>query len=335
MNELSVRFLKPEEGPELEKFVAEHPFGGIEQTWDWGVLQTTIPGRTAFYVLGVFDDEDKLIGSMLLIRQQMGLGKTWLWCPGGPLLPENACDEAWRLLREKCDDLALKERDVFLRIEPKIPASEVFVFDGDEIDEQYLPAHTLVIDLTVSEDKILGQMTQKGRYNIKKAAKAGVVASKSTVSDFDQFLKLLATTAVRDGFKVHDNVFYEDFLAILDGKAHFYVAKIGKKVLAGMLAVGFGDTMTYYYGASSDEHRNAFAPYALQWFAICSAKRDGFKYYDFLGISPEGDDKDSLAGVTQFKTRFGGQKVDYKRGQLFIYDKFWWVVYKFVKKVRG
>ena len=98
--------------------------------------------------------------------------------------------------------------------------------------------------------------------------------------------------------------------------------------------VHFGATVTYYFGASSSEVREAKVGHALQWHAICEAKKAGAKFYDFLGISAEGDTTDSLAKVTQFKLGFGGNRVVYQKGQVFAYRPFWWWIYKIAKRCR-
>ena len=295
---MEVEFLKPERVDELERFVVGHKYGSIEQSWAWGELQITIPGRNAFFVF-VVEDKGRIVASMLLVRQHMGHGKYWLWCPGGPLLPDEGSERVWRLLKGACENLARKEGDVFLRIEPNYPAGEMD-FGGKEVKECYLPRNTLVVDL---EGDVLKQMKQKGRYNIKKAEKAGVY--------------------VREG----------EVLDELGEKARFYVAYADKMMVGGVLVSHFGDRATYYFGASSGKSRRKMAPYALQWFAMQEAKKDGCSSYDFLGVAPVGDKKHALAGVTQFKTRFGGERVDYEKAQVFVYRKGWWWIYRFVKWV--
>lgn len=322
---MHVRFLKPEEAEDLRAFV-EKQGGGIEQIWDWGLLQVTIPGRDAFYVIGAFKGEE-LVGSMLVIRQNMGGGKTWLWCPGGPILKDEA---AWPLMRAKCEEVARAEGDVFMRVESRGDVE----LGGCVTGERYLPQHTLMIDLSVSEEGILKQMTQKGRYNIRKAEKGGVFVMNSDFEDFSDFYEMLEVTAKRDGFHVHGREFYSRLLDFFPEEAFLYMAHKGKEKIAGMLVIHFGDTATYYFGASGNESRRSMAPYALQWFAMKRAKKAGMKRYDFLGVAPEGDSKHSLAGVTQFKTRFGGERVNYGAAQVFVYRRGWWWLRNLGKALR-
>lgn len=337
---MKVRFIKPDEAEMLEEFVAAHEHGCIEQTWAWAELQMTLNGRDAIFVFGVFEGEgaeEKLLASMMVIRQDAWRGKTWLWSPRGPILPRSRkkAEAAWRLLKKECKKFARAEGDVFLRVEPGMPKEVEFKLGGRKAAESYMPENTLMIDLTVSEDRIREQMKQKGRYNIRQAEKAGVYVLQSDGVDFDEFYDLLKETAERDGFHLHDKGFYKHFLELLDDRSFFYLAKKAHKLLGGIFVTHFGDTATYYFGASGGAHRKDMAPYALQWFAIQKAKAAGMKHYDFLGVAPAEDgrtnEKHRLAGVTQFKTRFGGKRVDYKKARVFVYRPFWWLIYKLAK----
>ena len=324
-----MRFLKPEEEGLLEAFVAEHPHGSIEQTWAWGVLQSSIPGRSAFYVLGAFDG-GALVASMLLIQQSMGFKKHWLWCPRGPLLSEGA----WPVLKEAVDAFARENGAVFLRLEPGAPMDQDFAPAGQPVHETYMPTDTLILDLSHSEATLLKHMKQKGRYNIKQAEKQGVSIHRSNGDDLDDFYEVLEETAKRDGFHVHDKSMYRHFFELLEERSILYTAYLDHELLGGMLVTHFGDTATYYFGASSNKHRKSMAPYALQWHAIQEAKAAGYKCYDFLGIAPEDMPKHSLAGVTQFKTRFGGKRLTYHGPQVFVYRHLWWWLRNAAKYVR-
>jgi lipid II:glycine glycyltransferase (peptidoglycan interpeptide bridge formation enzyme) len=65
---------------------------------------------------------------------------------------------------------------------------------------------------------------------------------------------------------------------------------------------------TYLFGASSDEHREPMAPYALQWAAIQLARALGCSTYDLYGIAPT-QEPHPLVGVRRFKPGFGGRMI--------------------------
>lgn len=325
--------------------------GPIEQSYEWGELQCTVSGRPDFFVLGVFENV-QMIASMLVIRQKMGLGKTWLWCPGGPVLSMVESDEPWpsevkaevfKLLKNACEKEARKCGDLYLRIEPAYEV-EIKLFENEKKSkDSYLPRDTLVLDLHKSEEELLKEMKQKGRYNIKIAQKAGLVIRKNYISDgsqcrlvLDSFYNILKETGLRDGFHLHAKSFYENFMKILDKNALLYSAHLDNKMLGGILVTYFGDKTTYYFGASSNECRNLMAPYLLQWTAILDAKMAGMKSYDFLGIAPEKSPDHPLAGVSEFKLKFGGKRVQYEKAVLIVYKPFLsWLVFSFKSVARS
>lgn len=316
---MKIREIKFEERDVYDAFVAA--FGGVEQSFEWGELQCTIPGRSAFFIFGVFEGAE-ILGSILVIRQEMSFGKTWLWCPRGPVIRDWA---AWPALRGACMELAREGGDLYLRIEPGIEMRDEFLVFEKEAAESYMPEETLMVTLSVSENEILKQMAQKGRYNIKIAEKAGVEVRRDCV--FKDFYAMLRETAERDGFHIHGPEFYEQMMDF--GK--FYGAFLNGKLIAGIIVTYFGEIATYYFGASSGS-RDVMAPYLLQWTAMREAKAAGMKFYDFLGVAPEGDASHRLSGVTQFKTRFGGHRVKYHRARVLVFRSFWTWVAAFAKK---
>ena len=92
------------------------------------------------------------------------------------------------------------------------------------------------------------------------------------------------------------------------------LSKMAVKPLAANLEICFGDTVTYLHGASSSTSRESMAPYALHWAAMCEAKREGYRYYDFWGCNPSDPKsfyyKPSWQGITRFKQGWGGELVD-------------------------
>ena len=286
-------------------------------------------------MLGVFKNGKELIASVLVIRQNMGLTKTWLWSPSGPVLPVGKDRErVWGLLRHEVGKLAHRHHDVFVRFEASVPVEEDWPVKLKKVKTSYLPRYTLLLDLTLSEDQLLAQMAQKGRYNLKQSAKAKVTVREGGKEDLAAFYEILKVTGARDGFYHHKESFYSHFLNLLEGNAVLYVAEVGDEIVGGVLVAYFGDRATYYFGASSNSHRKAMSPYALQWHAIREAKKRGCTEYDFLGIAPEDQPKHPLRGVTQFKTRFGGKRVEYHGSRVLVTSRGWWWVYRVLKAFR-
>lgn len=339
-------------------FVSKHPLGNIHQIPAWGLFQEKVPSRGKYWIIGLFNDADELIGGTLLVRYQLPKGLSWLYSPRGPLINYEKPVEEMEALTLKIRQIASKEKSVFWRIDPGIELneeSEQKIYKGGimkkfkTVKYGFQPEHSLILDLEPTEAEILKQMKPKGRYNIKVAHKKGIEVRKINHKNahelekgIDDFYAIFSETTSRDHFTGHPKEYYKNFLTKLaespaspknnQPAAALYLAYLKDTPLAGLLATYHADTATYYFGASSNQHRNLMAPYALHWKAIQDAKAQGFKKYDFFGVAPPNNSKHSWAGVTQFKTRFGGTRTQYPKAMELPLKKMLYSLYSFKKK---
>ena len=326
---MEARILNQSEENLWSEFVAKHPLGNIHQTPEWGHFRRQIPGNDKYWIIVLEDPSShKILAGTLLIRQQLPRGYSWLYAPRGPL----ATQEEMSLLMPEIKKIAKKEKAVFFRVDPLIRTPDTLHFQHFRQNiHGFQPDHTLILDLTKSEEDLLKEMKPKGRYNIKLAEKKGVTIHQST--DVSSFYKILSETTSRDGFHGHDQKFYENMLAALNSHAALYLAEFENKIIAASLNTFYKDTATYYYGASSNDYRNVMAPYLLHWQAIRDAKAKGYKFYDFFGIAPENAVNHPWAGVTEFKKKFGGTEISYQKPQEFIFKKTLYLLYRTYKKL--
>lgn len=366
------RILGQNELKAWDEFVAVQSHGGlgnIHQISSWGQFQHAARGEGAkWWIIGLFDGEngkEALIGGGLVLRRGLGMGKCWLYCPKGPILAYQSSAKAGEMLAAwitAVDELAKTEKAVFLRVEPGL-IQEGPDEMGVKIDfnwrkvgfvgahAHYQPEHTVMVDLAPTEEQILAKMKPKGRYNIKLAEKKGVevvIAGDEGGISLEEgivgFHELLLETTTRDKFGGHPAGYYLNMLKELGSEsAKLYLARFEGEIIAGVLVTFFGDLAIYYFGASGNKHRNLMSPYLLQWKAMQEAKRRGCKWYDFLGTAPlievaDGeftyDAKHSWAGVTEFKLKFGGKKVDFYPGAEKVYDGLFYLAMKLRKKFR-
>jgi lipid II:glycine glycyltransferase (peptidoglycan interpeptide bridge formation enzyme) len=179
--------------------------------------------------------------------------------------------------------------------------------------------NTVHIDLAADEEAILARMKPKWRYNIRLGGKK-VTVTCCGPERLQDFYTLLKETARRDRIFIHSLMYYQ---ALFDQASKtaasdalspdanptisLYLAEYEAKPVAGIVTLFRGCEAVYLYGASSSEHRNLMAPYALQWQAIRDAKAAGCAYYDLFGIPPAPDPSHPMAGLYLFKTGFGGK----------------------------
>lgn len=357
---LDLKILEAKDQGKYNLFAKNHSLGSIHQCWEWGIFQSKSKFRDKFWVIAIQDKNTNIIASALVIKQNLPMKKSWLYCPRGPLIDfehlgkeaqnqiKDSTQErnknqqqvaALQLLLKKIKEIAQVEQAVFLRIDPGLRLEDkvnLKSFGFKKAHAHYQPENTLILDLTQTEEQILAQMKPKGRYNIKVAQKHGVEVrvSDGNEKDLEAFYKLLEETTQRDGFSGHNLEYYKNMLTILGPEqVKLYLASYKGEIIGGIIATFFKDTAIYYFGASGNKHRNMMAPYLLQWRAICDAKKLDLKFYDFLGIAAEGAVKHAWAGVTDFKLKFGGKRVDYYPAQELVYKPLWYAGIKARKKL--
>ncbi len=265
----------------------------------------------------------------LVVKRKLPFGKCWLEIPRGPLYKtKEGLDGILKELKE----LAKKEKAIFIRMSPYddslVPKGTV------ETKLDHHPETSLVLDLSLDDEALLKQMKPKGRYNIKVAEKHQVHVRES--EEIDEFYELLEKTTNRDGFAAHPKGYYRKMLEELGQYSRLFVAAHNgtDKVIAAGIFVYIGDWAIYYYGASDHHHRKLMAPYLVQWHAIKEAKRQECKYFDFLGIAPEGAKNHPWKGVTDFKKKFGGEVLSYPQARDLVISKHWYKLYTLRKKMK-
>jgi len=269
--------------------------------------------------------EGKIIAVATLIRKKILGSFFYYYAPRGPRGEKLAIEFLLQALKNK------KTGALFLRIEPE----EILEKVGDgyfkkSIDLQ--PKKTLMLDLSLSEEELLKEMHQKTRYNIHLAEKKGAEIKAAKIvdleKDFSEFWRLMSITGERDAFRIHTPKHYKNMLSASENIKLYFATYEGKNIAGGLFCF-FGDRVTYMHGASDNEARNLMSPYLLQWEVIRTAKREGYKYYDFYGI-----DEKKWPGVTRFKIGFGGFVKEYPGTYDFIFKQTLYGFYELLRKLR-
>lgn len=225
--------------------------------------------------------------------------------------------------------LAKKQKNIiFIRVEPQKPLTAMPA--GAHVVKNRQPEHTVILNLNRDLPDILAAMHQKTRYSIRAAQE------KKLSVDFGKnkqiFHDLMRETAKRDNFIPHPPEYYNHLIDC--PLVEQITVSLANQPLATALFIGYKQTYTYLHSASSSLHREAMASYWLQWQAIGHAKEHGYSMYDFWGVAPENDEKHSLAGVTRFKIRFGGERYQFGHAFELPVKRWRYYVFIFLKKLR-
>lgn len=304
----------------------------ILQCWDWGDFKSE-NGWTACRYFWEGSHMQAAAAAQILERevQLLFLRFKILYIPKGPLLRD------WKnpkLFNEVFSDLAAyakSRKAFFIKIDPDV------IQDFQDLDnpaigslhhgkqtakrlsatgwiyshEQIQFKNTVWIDLKQGEDDLLNGMKQKTRYNIRLSQKKDVKVRQAEIKDLVALYELYAQTAVRDGFIIRPEKYYLSLWErlIRGNRALGLIALVDEKPVAGLILFLFAGKAWYFYGMSSDSHREKMPNYLLQWEAMRAAKQLGCTIYDLWGAPNVLDEADPMWGVVRFKLGLGGRLV--------------------------
>jgi len=301
------------------------PDGGFLQSEDWKKFQEAWGRKT--HNISNSDDDEELTAYANIITHKLPIVGNYFYIPRGPIVAKSKIQNPNDKQNPKSQiqiffgdlfELARKNKIGWIRIEPNSDEESNIIKENlpknikinkSAVDMQ--PREILVIDISKSEEEILAGMKQKTRYNIKLAEKRGVKAYNSREEKYiEEFLRLVKVTSKRDKITSHPESYYRKMFEVVPNDIlKLYVAEYEGKIIAANLVLFFGKTATYMHGASDNMHRDAMAPYLLQWQQIVDAKKAGCTRYDFGGVKSHNMEhgawsQDDWAGITKFKTGF-------------------------------
>lgn len=301
----TVRLLTSAEDLALyDRWVKSHPQGSLWQSLEWKKYQEALGREVRVY--GAISDERLAVSALVVIDKTVGGLSTWD-IPRGPLAIVDSQQSVDMLIDSVISD-AKKNACLSLFLSPTTALS-TNAYQRSTSNRHEQPEATRILDLTLTEEQLLAQMHQKGRYNINVARKNGVAIEQS--QDIDAYYALAQKTGKRDAFGIPSKRQLALFLKQLPG-SFLLLARKDNHIIAGLIGIMWNNRCIYYYGASDYEHRSMMAPYLLQWEAIQFCKNAGATSYDLLGIAPpDSPANHPWAGISDFKAKFGGTVMSY------------------------
>ena len=149
-------------------------------------------------------------------------------------------------------------------------------------------------------------------------------------------LKVQVATARRQGFVPPSLKVLLAEREAFGNNIWIYVARTsaGEPIAYG-LVIRDGREGDYYEAASTDLNRKLPGAYALLWRAMRDLKTEGCERFNLWGIAPKGQPGHRYAGVTTFKTGFGGSVVEYAPAHDLVISKVGYLKDLVVEKARN
>jgi peptidoglycan pentaglycine glycine transferase (the first glycine) len=342
---------------EWNKLIASLPGSHLLQTWEWGQVKAqfgwkpqgiawseTSTGTIAYTTFaGISSLPNRPLAAALILQRTLPIGGfavrlRVLYVPKGPILDWANAPLQITVL-DDLQALARQSGAIFIKIDPDVRLGEGLPGQpgsqedpiGFEVtahlkergwrfsDEQIQFRNTVLIDLSPSEEEMLGRMKQKTRYNIHLAERKGVSVRVGTPADWGLLYHMYAKTSLRDGFVIRGEEYYRTVWNTFSSNPPApnasvpmiepLIAEVAGEPVAAVIVYRFAGKAWYLSGMSVDAHREKMPNYLLQWEAMRRAKAAGCCIYDLWGAPEAFNEMDPLWGVFRFKEGLGGRVV--------------------------
>lgn len=266
---------------------------------------------------------EKISGSppIILVIKDAKRGR-FMEISNGPLLDWSNYQQV-QLVFSKICERARQNRCVFIRFRPALEDNQtnralVSVLKTLPASFHLNAEHTVMLDLTPPEDQLLANFRRQTRYEVRRAEKLGIKVKEQTSNPniFKEFYQVQQATARRQHFIPPT---LEELTALRDAfkqDIRVYVAYTkDDQPIAYSIILLDGVEADYFEAASTSLNLQLPGAYALQWHIIKELKKQGLERYNLWGIAPPHQSSHRYAGVTTFKTGFGGQRFSYLHAQ--------------------
>jgi lipid II:glycine glycyltransferase (peptidoglycan interpeptide bridge formation enzyme) len=310
------------------------------QSWNWLEFNQKMNHQT--YCLGVFDQSNNLIGSVLAVKIKAKRGSFLLIQHGPNIKQDQLKEKILIIILKELKKIAKQEKIDFIRIVPLWQKNkqnqDIFKKLGFIKSPMHASAYqsTWKLDISLSEQEILKNMRKTTRYLIRQAEKnqAIEILKSNKPEDVEIYDKLNQEIARKKQFTCFSFSFsLNEFNCLVkDDNILLFLGKYQDKIVAAALVVFWSNIGFYHQAAFSAKYHKIPISYLLQWQAIKEAKKRNCLFYDFWGyVDPKLKPKHPWAGPSLFKTGFGGQEYHYLETMDLPLSKKYWLIYVFEK----
>ncbi len=180
--------------------------------------------------------------------------------------------------------------------------------------------HTHVITLGSRDDDTFATFPATLRRAVRRPLSAGLVLSTDVLpADLPRLLDLMKSSFTRTGSALQRDLAASDLKFAIADQSHRLLVTLQlptvtgpERIVAFALGVDNGDHVTYLHGAASREPELGTLPlnYAPMWRLMQWGISRGASWFDLGGITVNADPASPLAGIAEFKRRFGGEDME-------------------------
>jgi len=295
---------------EWENFVQEHPEGNPFHNPQMFEFFHQVDNYKPV-VLIYKGKERKILGVLMgMLQKEPGIKSFFsrrciVW--GGPLVKDNDPAVARQIIISFTE--LVKNKSIYIEFRNLFSTEkikEAFLFSGFKWHD-----HLNFIVTLDSRENVIKRISSGKLRQIKKGLSKGAEIIKadniSQVEQFYEILKILYKNKVKKplpSFSFFKNFFNDKSL----GK--YLLINYKNQIIGGIMCSVYKYTIYEWYIASLDnEYKSIYPGVLATWAPINYALDHHLKYFDFMGAGSPDDDY----GVREFKSKFGGELVNYGR----------------------
>lgn len=297
----------------IEKFVFQHPHANFLQSAKLFQFYANIEMHTPFYVLCENEGHEiqgVLLGVLVKNKGLFGLKEYFssrCILEGGPLV-----------IGEEATIISSLLKELNSYIKGKVIYSEFrnfFSFEKHKtvFNEQswnYNEHLNFIVDIQeMNEGKRKLSRSKKTQINksLKNGASIEIAQTEEEVQQFYDILDELYRTKVKKPLPSFD--FFRRLFE-MSTLFKYFLIKYNDVIIGGILCPIYKDTIYEWYICGQDGvHKNIYPSVLATWAPIDYAKNNELRFFDFLGAGKPDEDY----GVRDFKSKFGGDLVEYGR----------------------
>lgn len=188
----------------------------------------------------------------------------------------------------------------------RIIKSEIWSYNKNKFERHYAIEKLSSIKLSLKPDlnTLLKNLHKKNRNAIRNAIKKGVIIKEGGLNDFEDYYKIVKSTADRKSLGLTSYKTMKNYWSDLLSFCKLFFAEVNNKKVSAAMCPFYGKSLYYMQGGSVGEALKTSASNLLHWKIIEWAKSHKFKEYEMWGIDPV-----SYPSIARFKERFGGKIV--------------------------
>lgn len=295
---------------EFRQFVYDHPNGNFFQSDEAFLLFENASFYEPFLLIA--NESNEIIGSLLFVIIKEGNGLTGFFTKrcvvwGGPLV-YNEKDNINNLLLSAFVNFT-KKKAIYTEFRNLFDLNHIkYLFN--KYDLNYKEHLNFIVSIpSLNEGK--ARISKSKKRQINKSINAGAVIAEATsieqVEDFYQILKELYVTKIKK--PLADFEFFRLFF-LQKNAGKYLLVKYNNRIIGGIMCPIYNKTIYEWYICGLDgEFEDIYPSVLATWAPIEYAANNGLKYFDFMGAGKPDEDY----GVREFKSKFGGESVEYGR----------------------